>query len=180
MRSGTAAEFETPEKLLEALGKLREAGLTRFDSFTPWPLKQLDSVLDLPPSRVNKACLFGGLIGATTAYVIQWWTNAWDYPLIVGSRPPHAWPAFVPIVFETTVLFAGFASLFSMLWFCGLPELWSPVFEIDGFESASIDRFWLAIDARDDRYDAGRIRDDLVRMGALKVRRFGSVEQEER
>ncbi len=176
MQSGLLAEFRTPEELVKAVYRLRGNGLLRVDCFTPWPVPEVDEALELPPSRVNLVTLIGGLTGATVAYLIQWWTNAYDYPLIVGSRPPHAALAFVPITFETTVLFAGFSALFSMLAFSRLPELWNPVFEVEGFNSASIDRFWLGVDRRDARFNADTLTRDLRELGALQVKSFGESE----
>ncbi len=82
-------------------------------------------------------------------YSLQWWINVIDLPLNIGGRPLHSAPAFIPITFEMAVLFASAAALFSALVLGGLPSLWHPVFEIDGFERASVDRFWLGIDPGD-------------------------------
>jgi hypothetical protein len=95
--------------------------------------------------------------------------NAVDYPLDVGARPPHAAPAFVPITFEMTVLAAAFAAFFGLLWLLGLPALWHPVFEGAGFERASVDGFWLGIDARDPIFSREQVTADLERVGALSV-----------
>lgn len=175
LQSGLLAEFETPEALLNAIRALKGRRLVKLDAFTPWPVKGLDEALLLPKSRVPLVTLLGGLAGAGVAYLIQWWTNAVDYRLIVGARPAHAVPAFVPIVFETTVLFAGFSALLSMLYFCGLPELWSPVLEADGIQSASLDRFWLGVDDADPNFQAEQLRADLLRFGALRVVPFGKA-----
>lgn len=175
MNAGLLAEFQTPEQLLEGVRRLRKLGYEQLDTFTPWPVKGLDEALDLARSPVNKATLAGGLLGAVTAYVIQWWTSAVDYPLIVGSRPAHAAPAFVPITFETTVLFAGFSALFSCLFLCGLPRLWHPMFEVEGFESATIDRFWIGVDAKDRLFDENSLRSVLAGCGALQVVPFGGA-----
>ncbi len=173
MQSGLLAEFRSPEELVKAVHSLRDKGLTGLDCFTPWPIPTLQEALQLPPTRVNRATLIGGLTGAGVAYWIQWWTNAWDYPLIVGSRPPHALLAFVPITFETMVLFAGFSALFSMLAYCGLPELWNPVFEVEGFATASIDQFWVGVDSQDPRFNPETLAHDLRDLGALRVVPFG-------
>jgi hypothetical protein len=172
MRSGLLAEFEHPEPMLAALHHLRKQGYRRLDAFTPWPVQGTDEALDLPRSPVAMTVLIAGLVGAAFAYLIQWYVNAEVYPLIVGARPAHAAPAFVPITFETTVLFAGIAALVAVFVCSGLPRLWDPVFEVPGFERASIDRFWVGIDAADPAYDADLLGKALLKSGALQVVAF--------
>lgn len=177
MRSGILAEFAAPEEMLTALSALRKSGYRQLDAFTPWPVKGLDEALSLPRSPVAKIVLICGLLGAVTGYGIQWLVNAQLYPLIVGARPPHAAPAFVLITFETTVLFAGLSALVGCFALCGLPRLWDPVFEVEGFERASIDRFWIGVDERDGAFDRFKLEAELLRMGALQVVAFGQGER---
>src|SRR5690554_6003279 len=115
MQAGLLAEFEGPEAMLEGARRLRARGLTRLDSFSPWPVHGLEEALGTPPSPVARIVLVAGLCGAALAYWIQWVTSAVLYPLNVGGRPLHSAPAYVLITFETTVLFGGFAALFSVL-----------------------------------------------------------------
>lgn len=148
-------ELANEEALLEAVRKLRHDGLS-VETYTPWPVEGLDEALDLPPSPIPKLVLAAGVCGAVVAWLIQWWTNAVDYPLNVGDRPPHAVPAFVLITFETTVLFAGLTAFVATLLLAGLPRLWHHAFEVDAFKSASIDGFWVEA-----------MTDDLDRVEAL-------------
>lgn len=169
MRSGVLAEFTTAEQLLAAVKQLKARGYQRLDAFTPWSVKGMDEALDLPRSPVARDVLIAGLLGASVAYLILWWTNAYDYPLIVGSRPPHAAPAFLPITFETTVLFAGLCAIGSAFWHSGLPRLWHPVFEVEGFDRAFIDRFWLGVDSNDPAFKVDDLQRELPALGALRV-----------
>lgn len=162
-------EFPSPETMLEALSQLRAAGFREFETYTPWPVSGIDEALELPKSPVPRIVLIAGLTGAVVAYLIQWWTNAVDFPLIVGNRPAHAAPAFVLITFETTVLFAGLASLFSVLALSGLPKLWHPTFEVDGFQSASIDAFWIEVVVHDEPLDEQKAREIAAPLGATKI-----------
>lgn len=175
IRSGVLAEFRSAEAMLAGLAHLRGQGYTRLDTYTPYPIHGLDDALGLRPSKVPLAVLVAGLSGAALAYLIQWYMNAYDYPINVGGRPPHSWPAFIFITFETAVLFAGFTALFSALAFSGLPRLWDPVFEVEGFERASIDRFWIAVERDDPKFDVARIEEDLLKLEALRVVAVGSV-----
>ncbi len=169
VEAGLLAEFETPEALTAAVRKLRELGYRRLDTYTPYPVKPALEELDLPRSRVSLYALIAGLCGAGGAYFLEWWMNAYDYPINVGGRPPHSGPAFIPITFEMAVLFSGFAAFICVFAFARLPRLHHPVFEVEGFESASIDRFWLGIDAADPRFDRVQTRDHIAALGPTRV-----------
>jgi hypothetical protein len=169
MTHGLLAEFESPEALLAAARHLREAGLTRLTAFTPFPVEGLDEVLELRRTRIPLAVLLIGLAGGSLAFLFQYWANGLDYPLDVGGRPLFSWPTFVPITFETVVLFGSFAAFFGLLAASRLPRLWQPIFEVEGFERATIDRFFLGVDAADPRYRPDRLAALLPRLGALRV-----------
>lgn len=162
-------EFPTSESMLEAIANLRAAGFNQLETYTPWPVSGIDEALNLPKSPVPRIVLFAGLAGAIIAYLIQWWTNAIDFPLIVGNRPAHAAPAFILITFETTVLFAGLASLLAVLALSGLPKLWHPVFEAEGFESASVDAFWIEVKLQGEPLNEKRIREIVAPSGVTKI-----------
>jgi hypothetical protein len=170
MRSGVVAEFDAAEPLVRAYDRLLAIGYTRLSSWTPYPVRAL--VKRPPESMVAWVMLGAGLFGAGFGYLIQWWCNGYDYPIIVGGRPLNSAPAFIPIAFESGVLAASLTGFFTMLAFCGLPRLWHPVFEVEGFERASVDRFWIGVDADDPLFDEG-VRDELVRCGALRCERVG-------
>jgi len=165
------AEFRTAEQMLHALRVLRERGYRELDAFTPYPVKGLDQVLGLERSRINWYVLPFTLLGSGVAYLVQWWCNAHDYPLDVGGRPLNSAPAWVPITFEMGVLATALAGVVLMLAFSGLPELYNPVFEVNGFERASIDRFWIAVGELDPAFDEERTGRELEALGALFVAR---------
>lgn len=156
---GLMAEFEEPEALLEAAGAARDAGYTRLDAYTPYPVSDLPEALGLRRNRVPLFVLLGGLLGGGAAYLMQWYPNVIGYPINVGGRPLHSWPSFIPITFELTVLLAAFAALISMLALNGLPRLYHPTFNVPAFVRASQDRFFLCIEAEDPRFD----REDTAR-----------------
>jgi Protein of unknown function (DUF3341) len=105
---------------------------------------------------------------------VQWWCNAYDYPLDVGGRPLHSAPAFIPITFESAVLAASLTGFFAMIVLSGLPRLHHPVFGIDGFERASVDRFWIGVERADPCFDE-TVREELSAAGALRCERVGGV-----
>jgi hypothetical protein len=161
-------EFRSPERLLEAARALRARGFTRLDTLTPFPVEGVDEVLELPSSRLPLLGLVAGVGGAAGAYLVQWFTQAVDWPLNVGGRPLHAGPVFIPISFESAVLAAAGALFFGVLAACGLPRVTHPFFELEAFRSASIDGFWVAVAVED---DAGLDAADaaLRELGAAQV-----------
>ena len=168
------AELESGPALLAAVRALREAGVAHIDAFTPYEVAGLDELLGVRRSRLGWIVLAAGLLFGGGAYLLQWWINVVDYPLDIGGRPYHSAPAFIPITFEMTVLFASAAALISAIVLGGLPRLWHPVFEIEGFERASIDRFWLQAGAGSP-VDRDRITAALERAGALRIVWLASV-----
>jgi len=169
-RSSLFAEFGSADALERAVDHLRALGYTELEAYTPFPLRHLDQRLGLRRSKVPLFVLAAGLTGAGVGYLVQWWCTAVDFPLDVGGRPLHSAPAFIPITFESAVLFASLTAFVAVLALARLPRLWHPVFEIDGFERASIDRFWLE-DAREagDERAATTITKELLSLGALRV-----------
>jgi len=153
MRVAIAAEYDSAHALVRAAGMLRDRGYVRVDAYTPYPLPELEDRLGIRRTRLPRSVFVAGLLGACVGYGIQWYCNAWSYPIRVGGRPLDALPAFIPITFETTVLFAALATFVGFFVASRLPEPWNPLFELPGFDRATVDRFWLAIDGRDPRYD---------------------------
>jgi Protein of unknown function (DUF3341) len=166
---GVFAEFKSAKELLRAVEKLREVGFRKLDAYTPYPIRELEPLLGIKRSFIPKVVLAMGLLGASSAYMLQWWCSAVAYPLDVGGRPYHSGPAFIPITFETGILFAALTSFILPLVLAGLPRLHHPVFEIDGFESVSIDGYWVALSADDPSFDRARAEIELQGLGAKRV-----------
>lgn len=175
---GLLAEYEDEETLVAALRILRAAGYRKLDAMTPYPSERVCEALALPRSKIPWITGAFGLTGAATGYLVQWWTQVIDDPLNVGGHAPHAWPAYIPITFETGVLFAGVATFFAFFVICGLPRLWHPLFEIEGVERASVDRYFLVIEEDDPELSA-RTRALLEGAPALRIERFGSADETE-
>jgi hypothetical protein len=169
MKLGVMAEFGSPEELMRAIVKLREIGLRRLEAYTPYPIRALEPLLEIKRSFIPKVVLAMALLGASSAYTIQWWCAAVAYPLNVGGRPYHSGPAFIPITFETGILFAALTSFTLPLLLAGLPRLHHPVFEVDGFESASVDGYWVAVAADDPGLDRAQAEVELQTLGAKRV-----------
>ena len=165
---GLLAEFRSPEDLIAAARKAREAGYRDLDAFTPFPVEGLDRILHLPRPSISFVGLGGAVAGAGIALAMQLFTNYY-YPLNVGGRPIYALSAFAVVTFELTILFSALAMLVGMLWQNGLPRLSYPVFGAERFDRASRDRFFLCVSAEDALFDRSSTGAFLSGTGALSV-----------
>jgi hypothetical protein len=150
---GLLAEFEHPEDVLDAAQQAHAAGYRVMEAYTPIPIHGLTEALGHKTTKLPLLTMTGGLLGAVGGYALQYWTTVINYPMDIGGRPLHSWPAFVPVVFEMTVLGAAVFSVFGMLALNGLPMPYHPVFNVPQFKLASRDRFFLMILTRDPRFD---------------------------
>jgi hypothetical protein len=166
---GLLAEFERPEELVSAAARAREAGYRRTDAYTPFPIHRLSDAMGFRPTKLPLVVLAGGLVGCVVALGMMWYSATIHYPLNVGGRPFASWPAFIPITFELTVLFASLAAVLGMLGMNGLPMPYHPVFNAPRFAFASRDRFFLCIEARDPLYEPAKTRAFLTSLGAREV-----------
>jgi len=165
---GLLAEFDGPETLKTAVRKARDAGYTRLDAFTPFPVEGLDRLLRLPRPNISWVGLIGGLSGGSFALLMQCYVS-YDFPLNVGGRPLYAISAFAVVMFELTILFSALSMIVVMLWQNGLPRLNYPLFGADRFHLASKDRFFLCIGADDGEFDEDRTSILLREVGASSV-----------
>lgn len=158
---GLVAEFLNPGQLLDAVEAARNAKFQRLDAYAPYAVEGLAEALGMRFTGVPFTTLLFGIGGGATGYLMQLYSAAVDYPINVGGRPFHSWPAFVPITFELTVLAAAFGAVLSMLVFNGLPRPHHPIFETPFFRERNSSRFYLCIEAVDRKFDAAKTRSFL-------------------
>jgi Protein of unknown function (DUF3341) len=171
-----AAEFADERHFAGALAALREQGYSKIETYTPYPVPRTEAALPEPPSLLPPVVLLAGFGGGLAGYWIQWYTNAVSYPLNIGGRPAHAAPAFFIPTFEGTILAASIAAFVGLFALLRLPQPWHPILEAEGIERASIDHFWIAIDATDGRGDAVLTRRALEELNPLRIARVPSSE----
>lgn len=167
---GLLAEFGTPGALLAAGRAARAHGYARFEAYAPFAVEGLDELVGLERNHVPLLTLLGGIAGGAGTYFLQWYSAVIDYPINVGGRPLHSWPSFLPATFEITILGAALAAVFGMLVLNGLPRLHHPLFEIEEFELATRNRFFLCLPARDPAFDLARSTELLRAMDPLLLR----------
>lgn len=166
---GLMAEFESPDELVAAIHKLREKGYKRLEAYTPFPIEEVWEALGFHHNRLPLIVLIGGILGGLGGYFLQYFTSVMAYPLNIGGRPFHSWPAFIPVTFETTVLGAALSAVLGMLALNGLPMPHHPVFNVPRFALATKDRFFLCIEAGDPNYDIDTTRRLLDSMAPRQV-----------
>ncbi|MGF1468588.1 MAG: DUF3341 domain-containing protein [Sandaracinaceae bacterium] len=157
------AEFESTADVFHAAERVRDAGYSRWDVHTPFPVHGMDKAMGLGNSPVGYIVLAMGLTGCTIAFLLMWWTNGISYPLIIGGKPPGVGtlPSMVPVMFELTVLLSAFGAVFGMLGLNQLPRHHHPVFYSERFERGSDDRFFISIEAADPEFDLVETRELL-------------------
>lgn len=149
---GVIAEYDDPERLVAATRAAHEAGYTKLDAYSPFPVHGLTDALGLGKTGVPPLVLAGGLFGAAAGFGLQYFVAVLDYPLDIGGRADLSWPAFIPITFELAILCAGFAAAIGMVVLNGLPRPHHPVFNAAGFDRATRDGFFLCIEAEDPKF----------------------------
>jgi hypothetical protein len=166
---GVIAEFDDPNALVAAAHHARLEGYRCMDAYSPFPIEELREALALPRTRLPLIVLVGGVIGGLGGYSLQYWASAMAYPLNVGGRPLHSWPAFIPIAFECTILVAALSAVLGMLALNGLPMPYHPVFNVSRFALASRNRFFLCIESTDPRFDLDQTRRFLQTLNPREV-----------
>ncbi len=163
---GVVAEFTSVASLLAACERVRDEGYTKTDAYTPFPVHGIDTALGIKPTVLPWIVLCCGLTGTATALVMQIWMNSINYPYIISGKPFISLPAFIPVAFELTILFASFGAFFGMWLLNGLPRFSNPVFTDPRFDRATDDRFFLYIDAKDSRFNQTQVEKLLADTGS--------------
>jgi Protein of unknown function (DUF3341) len=166
---GLMAEFDTPEDLLDAAHRAYAEGYRRMDAYSPFPVAGLSEAIGFHRTKLPLIVLLGGVAGGLGGYLLQYYTAVIDYPLNVGGRPLHSWPAFIPVTFEMAVLIAALFAVLGMLALNGLPMPYHPVFNVPRFELASRNLFFLCIESVDPRFDFERTRQFLQSLRSRQV-----------
>jgi len=156
---GLAALFSTPDELVHAVEKVREAGYEKYDVHTPYPIHGMDNTMNLKPSKLGYITLSFGLSGAAFALLFMYWAMSKDYPMIIGGKPFFALPAFIPITFEVTVLFATLATVIGMLtFFFKFPSNNHPLHDTPYMKAVSGDKYGICIEADDKAFGLEKIK----------------------
>jgi hypothetical protein len=166
---GIIAAFDTAPEIYHACERVRDAGYSRWDALTPFPIHGLDYAMGLRRSKVPRFSLAGGITGFCTGMSFIWWANAFEYPLVVGGKPYFS-PMFAfPVSYELTILFTAFATIFGMFFLNGLPMHYHPVMKAPQFVRATDDRFYIVIESTDPKFNATETRALLQHAGGKDI-----------
>jgi hypothetical protein len=166
---GILAQFATPDDLYRACERVRDAGYTKWDAHTPFPIHGLPKAMGLRRSKLPWIVLGMGLTGAALGFILQWWVHTSAYPLVISGKPYFTWPAWIPVTFEVAVLFSALGAVFGMLGLNRLPMHHHPLFRSKVFERASDDAFFISIESWDPRFEPASTRKLLESAGARSV-----------
>lgn len=170
-------EFDDPDKLIAAANRALEAGYSKMDAFTPFPVHGLPEAIGFREAKVPWLVFCCGVLGAVGGLGLQWWVSAVAYPHNIGGKPLFSWPAFVPPMFETTVLCAALSAVFGMILLNKLPQPHHPVFDTPNFARASQDRFFLLVEVTDPNFDIEETPKFLKTEDALNVSMINAEEE---
>jgi hypothetical protein len=166
---GIIAEFDNPSQLLHAAEKLRDQGFTNFDCHSPFPIHGMDQAMGLKRSPLGWIVGIMGLSGAAGGMLLQWWTSAVDYKLVISGKPLFSFQAFMPVSFGIGVLVGALTAFLGMLILNRLPQPFHPVFWSDRFEKFSTDGFFVSIEALDPKFDIDHTKAFLQNIGGKNV-----------
>lgn len=191
---GLMAEIPGPDALRTAAARVRDAGYTRWDCHSPYPVHGIDEAIGIKMTKLPIVIFIFGVLGCANAIILQWWTNATDYHVWnslvptflegynfkISGKPYWSFPANIPVTFELTVLFASLCAFFAMLIANNLPWYYNPVFNCKRFAGVTDDRFFIRIDADDPRFRLAETEALLNSLGATGVERIEEFPSEER
>jgi hypothetical protein len=167
---GLMAVFETPADAMHAAEQVRDAGYSKWDVHTPFPVHGLDAAMGISNSKVGWFTFIGGATGYTTGMIMIWWMNAFDYKIVIGGKPMFSPFYAFPVSYELTILFASFGSLIGMALLNRLPRLHHPLLKNRRFcQGASHDKFIVVIETADPKFNAEETRKLLASAGSKHI-----------
>lgn len=164
---GTAGIFLDENKVLEAAKKMRESGFTKFDAISPYPIHGMEEACGIKRSPIPYVTFAAGCLGLLAGLSLVYYTAVIDWPINIGGKPMFSLPAFIPILFELTVLFAALCSVGALFVFCGMPKIDPPVIDKD----LTCHKFAIFIPENDVGYSVERAEKLMREMGAVEVKK---------
>lgn len=169
---GYLCQVENPKALVDASNNIRLSGYTQFDTYSPFPIHGIDKAMGIPASKLPWLSLTGCLIGLSSAIALQVWTNGIDYKIALSGKPFIAFPAFIPVMFELTILFTAFFTVFGMFGLNKLPQWNRPIFNLESFKEATCNGFFISISSNDSNFDEVKTKQYLESIGVNNIERI--------
>jgi len=166
---GLMAEFDDPTSLVNAAKRTYEAGYRKIDTFSPFPIEEAWEAIGHHDRRLSLIVLLGGITGLLTGIGLQEWVHNIAYPTNIAGKPQNSWPQFIPVTFEMTILFAAISAVIGMIVLNKLPMPYHPAFNVERFEHASKDKFFLLVESEDPKFDRQATLDFLKGLNASEI-----------
>jgi hypothetical protein len=167
---GAVAQFDNPSTLIKAAVKMRDEGFKRWDTHSPFPVHGMDDAMGTPRTKLGWLVAVCALCGTTGAYILQWWMSSQWYPIVISGKPLNSYQAWVPVMFELSILAAAFTTVFGMLAFNMLPRYNHPVFNSDNFVARHMDDgFFVSVEAYDQKFDKEKTLEFLESIGGSNI-----------
>ena len=166
---GIVAEFDSAAALVNAAKKVREAGFTKFETYSPFPIHGMDDAMGLSQSKLGWLSITGGLLGCSGGLFLQIWTQSEAYPLIISGKEFSSLPAFLPVTFELSILLTAFFTVFGMFAMNGLPQWYNTIFNHKTFHKVTDDKFFVGIEGNDPNYNETKITKLLEKLGGKEI-----------
>ncbi len=164
---GMAAIFTEEKAILEAARKTRMAGFTKFDAISPYPIHGMEEACEIKRSWIPYVTFGAGLTGLFSGLLLTWWTSVVSWPINVGGKPMFSLPAFIPIIFELTILFAALCSVGALFYACGIPKVDPPVIDPD----LTSHKFAIFVPENDTGYDVVKLERLFKELGATEIKK---------
>jgi len=165
-QKGLAAIFETEDSILAAAKRMREMGMNKFEAITPYPVHGMEEACGIKRSFIPYVAFVAGLTGLTLGTLFTWWTSAVNWPINVGGKPFFSLPAFVPVMFELTILFSALASVGALFAVCGLPKINPPIIDPD----LTSHKFAIFVPQSQSGFDVTKLTEIFKQLGATEVK----------
>lgn len=167
---GVTGLFEKPDDIMHAASTVAESGYTAYDVHSPYPVHGMDDAMQLGPSRIGYLVFGIGTTFITLMVLFIYWVVAIDYPLVVAGKPFFSLPAYVPVLFEVTVLSSAVLGTLAMLCiYNGLPFNSHPLHDTPYMARVSDNRFGICLQATDPLFTEDSAKELLQKLGALDI-----------
>lgn len=166
---GILAEFRNPKELIDAAKLINEKGFKYFDTFSPFPIHGMDKAMNLAKSKLGWIVAVHGILGLSAGFAMIYYMMVVDYPLNISGKSLMNIPAWIPVIFELTILLSAFGAVFGMFFLNGLPKLNHPLFNSDNFKKATDDGFFVCIESADPQFELEKVKKFLQEAGGTNI-----------
>lgn len=166
-KMGTAAIFLTESSVVKAAAKMKEMGFKNFDAISPYPIHGMEEAHGIKRSWIPYVSFVAGLVGLSSGLALTWWTSVVDWPINIGGKPMFSLPAFIPIMFELTILFSALSSVVALFYVCGIPRINPPIIDPD----LTCNKFAIFVPQDDVGYDEKKLEEVFKNLGASQIKK---------